>query len=231
LIFLRTSTSSTYRKCTSLYSIFPLIGGINYSRLAEWKFVLGNLPPPPGAVLDTGSTTSLFPFKLRARGYETYSLDQRRPNFRLSPDIRFHRGDLMNLGIKSGTFDAVTCISTIEHIGMGKYDDPRSPAGGDLRAIKELLRILKPSGRLIVTTNICRETFLHDDEIRYGPERLDLLAAAGKLLKMEYRCFDGRRWRECDRTRAFNHGPDDFGLALFVLSGSPDQSAGEPGIR
>ena len=200
------------------YHAFPLIGGINYSRLAEWKFVIDHLPAVPATVLDVGSTTSLFAFKLRAMGIKTHCLDQREPNFRLPPTLGFHRDNLMALGIKSDVYDAVCCISTLEHIGLGKYDDPVCARGGDFQAVKEMLRILKPGGSLIATTNICGETCVYHDEIRYGKDRLTELMGLGKLVTLEYRCFDGRRWKICDSRTAFNRGPEDFALAMFVLT-------------
>ena len=111
----------------------------------------------------------------------------------------------------------ISCISTIEHIGMGKYNDPKSSQDGDERAIKEMLRILKPVGKLIITTNICRQTCVYDNEIRYGKYRLAELMLLGKILDVEYRYFDGRRWMICDKDKAFNRGAEDFGLAMYSL--------------
>lgn len=201
-----------------VYHLFPLIGGIDYSRLAEWRFVLKHLPPPPARVLDVGSTTSLFPFKLKSLGYKTHCLDQRLPNFRIPKPIIFHRDNLMTLSIKSDTYDAVSCISTVEHIGMGKYSDPKSSKDGDIIAIKEMLRILKQTGRLIITTNICRQTCVYYDEIRYGKDRLYKLMSLGKLIAVEYRYFNGRRWLVCNEKKAFERDANHFGISMFVLT-------------
>ena len=48
-------------------------------------------------------------------------------------------------------FDAVIAVSTIEHIGLGAYGDPFQE-GADARVVKEIHRVLKPGGRLILTT-------------------------------------------------------------------------------
>jgi SAM-dependent methyltransferase len=54
--------------------------------------------------------------------------------------IKGENADLMNLQYQDNTFDKVFCISTIEHV----LDD--------FQAIKELSRVLKKGGKLILTT-------------------------------------------------------------------------------
>ena len=150
-------------------------------------------------------------------GYDVHCLDQRLPSFRLPKDILVHQEDLMSLNIDPDTFDAVSCISVIEHVGMGRYNDPICSVDGDIKAIRELLRILKPYGRLIVTTNVCKETHIHDGEIRYGKSRFKKLISLGEEIQTEYRCFDGRRWESCSEENAFSYNGNDFGLAMFVM--------------
>lgn len=203
---------------TKVYQIFPLIGGINYSRLVEWQFVLNNLPKAPAKVMDVGSSYGLFPFKLKSLGYETHCLDQKLPNFRLPRSISFRRDNLMDLHIDSNTFDAISCISVIEHVGMGRYNDQKSSDYGDVRAVKEMLRVLKPNGRLIMTTNVCQKTCIFNNERFYGKDRLDELMSLGRVLENEYRYFDGRRWLICTEQKAFERNVDNFGIAMFVLA-------------
>jgi len=202
----------------NIYKLFPLIGGVNYPRLVEWQFVLNNFPKLPAEVLDVGATTSLFPFKLNALGYKTHCLDQRLPNFKLPERINFHRENLMDIKIESNCFDAISCISVIEHVGMGLYNDPVCSEHGDIKAVKEMLRILKPSGNLVITTNICKETIVYNNEIRYGKDKIKRFLSMGKVKTVEYRFFDSRRWQVCDETVAFDRDAKDFGIAMFVLS-------------
>ncbi len=49
--------------------------------------------------------------------------------------------------------ESLSCMHTIEHVGLGRYGDPLDPEG-DLKAIKELIRVLAPGGTLIFVTPI-----------------------------------------------------------------------------
>jgi hypothetical protein len=61
------------------------------------------------------------------------------------------RGDLMALPFPDNSVESISCMHTIEHIGLGRYGDPIDPEG-DLKAINELKRVVKPGGTLIFVT-------------------------------------------------------------------------------
>lgn len=61
--------------------------------------------------------------------------------------------DLNNLPFESDSQASVSCMHTIEHIGLGRYGDPIDPQG-DLKAIAELKRIVKPGGDLLFVTPV-----------------------------------------------------------------------------
>jgi len=58
-------------------------------------------------------------------------------------DIESKEGNLHHLPFSDNTVDSISCMHTIEHIGLGRYGDPIDP-DGDLKAIKELIRVVKP---------------------------------------------------------------------------------------
>lgn len=55
--------------------------------------------------------------------------------------------DLVNLEFESNSIESLSCMHTVEHIGLGRYGDPIDPLG-DLRAISELTRVLAKNGNL-----------------------------------------------------------------------------------
>lgn len=68
-----------------------------------------------------------------------------------------HRADVRALPFRDDDFDAAVCISTLEHIGL---DNERyfaggqklhDEGGGDVLALRELARVTRPGGRVLVT--------------------------------------------------------------------------------
>ena len=76
------------------------------------------------------------------------------------PDMSRSGGDLRALPYRDEVFDAVICISTIEHIGRdnttyGFGNEPPDPKG-DVLALAEMARVLAPNGRLLISVPLGR---------------------------------------------------------------------------
>ena len=118
-------------------------------RYIEYPFVLENLPKT-GKILDVGCSGSMFPFLVSALGYETYGIDIR--NYYPTERFFFVKGDIKHSVFPSENFDVITAISSIEHIGLkGIYGISEEDVDGDLKAVKEIHRILKPGGIFLMT--------------------------------------------------------------------------------
>lgn len=61
--------------------------------------------------------------------------------------------DLNKLPFETDSQPSVSCMHTVEHIGLGRYGDPIDPQG-DLKAIAELKRIVQPGGDLLFVTPV-----------------------------------------------------------------------------
>jgi len=57
------------------------------------------------------------------------------------------------LPFESNSIASLSCMHTIEHIGLGRYGDPIDPQG-DIKAIEEIVRVLKPGGDLLFVTPV-----------------------------------------------------------------------------
>ena len=63
--------------------------------------------------------------------------------------------DLHALPFSSGSIDSLSCMHTIEHVGLGRYGDRLDP-DGDLKAVNELKRVLAVNGHLLFVVPIGR---------------------------------------------------------------------------
>lgn len=61
---------------------------------------------------------------------------------KLVPKAKFFVGDALNLNFPNKSFDTVTIMDVIEHI----------PKGTELKCLREVKRVLKPSGHIIIST-------------------------------------------------------------------------------
>ncbi|OHA18443.1 MAG: hypothetical protein A2664_00670 [Candidatus Taylorbacteria bacterium RIFCSPHIGHO2_01_FULL_46_22b] len=76
-----------------------------------------------------------------------------RPANLVLPNLSSRAADLMALPFKDKSVDSLSCMHTIEHIGLGRYGDPIDP-DGDLKSIKELQRVLAVKGNLLFVVPI-----------------------------------------------------------------------------
>lgn len=71
--------------------------------------------------------------------------------------VSYLYADLRDLPLRSGTYDTVVCASTLEHVGMdvsgwgGTTELSSDPQREVLRAVTELRRVAKPTGRVLIT--------------------------------------------------------------------------------
>lgn len=63
------------------------------------------------------------------------------------------KADLLCLPFKDNSIDSLSCMHTLEHIGLGRYGDPINPSG-DLKAISELKRVMKEGGNLLLVVPV-----------------------------------------------------------------------------
>jgi len=61
--------------------------------------------------------------------------------------------NLLNLDFKTNSIESLSCMHTIEHIGLGRYGD-QLDYDGDLKAISELKRVLAIGGNLLFVVPI-----------------------------------------------------------------------------
>jgi SAM-dependent methyltransferase len=86
--------------------------------------------------------------------------------------LRFVQGDMCRLdGFETGSVNSLSCLHTIEHVGLGRYGDPIDPEGW-FAAVRELARILAPGGRLYLGTPIGHERVCFNSERVFSPKTI-----------------------------------------------------------
>jgi len=64
--------------------------------------------------------------------------------------------DLTNLPIANASLSSISCMHTIEHIGLGRYGDAIDPSG-DIKAAIELQRIVSAGGDILFVTPVGKQ--------------------------------------------------------------------------
>lgn len=66
-------------------------------------------------------------------------------------NLTSNQGDLNALPFESNSIQSLSCMHTVEHIGLGRYGD-KIDYDGDLKAINELKRVVSVGGNLLFVT-------------------------------------------------------------------------------
>ena len=64
------------------------------------------------------------------------------------PNLRCKNADLTKLPFEDSSIESISCMHTVEHIGLGRYGDTIDP-DGDKKAISELQRVTKSKGDIL----------------------------------------------------------------------------------
>ncbi len=126
-------------------------------QMVENGLVLRALRNSEKRILDFGGFESTLPLQLSALGFSVTVLDQRRYPFS-HPNLRVVVSDLFSPTLSCGEpYDAIISISTVEHLGLGRYGDIAKP-DADERGARILWSMLREGGRLFATVPLGEPT-------------------------------------------------------------------------
>jgi SAM-dependent methyltransferase len=101
----------------------------------------------PDWLLDVGSTVLLV--GLLSQYVPVVCVDIR-PFPVSTPNLLYVPGNITALPLPDGSVPMASSLSVIEHIGLGRYGDPLDAHGSE-RAVRELQRVVRPGGRLLLS--------------------------------------------------------------------------------
>lgn len=195
-------------------------------RAIEYPWILKQLKilKPGSIVLDVGCVESLLSCELIARKYEVVGIDMREYPFK-NERMLFIKRNILSTSLPNNIFDAIILVSTIEHIALEVYTQLLLDDEGDMKAMKELYRILKPGGIIMITTPyIGNEPYrLSKFERNYNQERLKKLVNDFHVTKEEYfypkhiKQNERLIWMKIDRERIQKKFFTEAGLACLIL--------------
>jgi SAM-dependent methyltransferase len=80
--------------------------------------------------------------------------------------------DLTNLKFETNSILSLSCMHTVEHIGLGRYGD-EIDFNGDLKAMKEIARVLAPGGNLLFVVPVGKKSLIQFNAHRiYRPKEI-----------------------------------------------------------
>jgi len=199
--------------------IHNLLVGITSERLVEYEFVARNLvsSKKQAAILDIGSGSSLLAKAIGELGkgkWQVFRIDIAESNCDARMDARM-------TGFRKEVFSQVICISTIEHIGIGISSGDDDDEDGDLKTVKEILRILKKGGSAIISVPYGKIKKLNYRV--YDRHALSRLVAVDNeefsvAAKKEFYCYDAGKWKRCSQSTADRNIADDVHAPLHFHS-------------
>lgn len=136
-------------------------------------------------ILDAGSYGSLLPLILASLKFEVTGADCNFWNVKF-PNFEPIEADLKQLKLKTNSFDCVTAVSTIEHVGLARFRENISE-NGDIDAMRELVRVLKRNGVFILTVPYAPKYRVWSNKGRfYDAKRLSHLVEGLKVTKKQF---------------------------------------------
>lgn len=136
-------------------------------------------------VLDAGSSDSPFGPILASLGFKVTGVDI--VPWKIDyPNMEFKVEDLKKLSFKDESFDIVTAISTLEHVGLSRYGEEET-SEGDAKSFEELYRVLKSNGYFILTVPYGKKYSVHQNKNRiYDKKRINTLLKKFTVKKTEF---------------------------------------------
>jgi len=162
------------------------------SRIVEEPFIFENINLGNAAkILDLGCCYSKVSSELASLGFKVTGTDLNDYNYS-HPNFNFTKGDFLKNKFQDNYFDCVIAISVIEHFGLNCYGGPMI-VDGDKKAAKEIYRILKEGGKLIITLPFGKKETMPAQRI-YDTAGLEDLLRDFRIEKEEYYKYDKGFW-------------------------------------
>jgi ubiquinone/menaquinone biosynthesis C-methylase UbiE len=193
------SQNETIRNRQTMSERQALFRRFGYDAAASLKFILAKALPLPGQVLEIGTGKGGFLVELAKHADHITTLDIDADQQRLAKrhvrqagprcPIRYVIHDAERLPWADASFDSVVSVNTFHHLER------------PMRVFKEMLRVLKPGGKIVVCDFSPRGFQIFDRIFRFEggthPRLKNGLAAFGRVLRRPG--WKTRRFKGCNQ--------------------------------
>jgi SAM-dependent methyltransferase len=97
--------------------------------------------------------SSILHFSTMVSAFVPVDFYDYRPANIILNNLETKKGDLTAIPFADNSVESLSCMHTVEHVGLGRYGDLMDP-NGDIKAIAELKRVLAPGGNLLFVVPI-----------------------------------------------------------------------------
>lgn len=206
-------------------NIYPIFGDRNSSSamLGEyfWQdlFVATKIiEENPRRHIDVGSRIDGFVAHLACvRKVEVF--DIRPLEYQIS-NVKFVQWDLTGLSTdRVGISDCVSCLHTLEHIGLGRYGDNLDPDGW-VKGIVSLTSLVALGGKLWISVPVGRQRVEFDAHRVFHPSTIiDAVNKHGMKLSKLFYFKDCKIIESVDIEKDINHlSQEDYTLGIFLFT-------------
>lgn len=144
-----------------------------------------------------------------------------RPMGEINENIKFLQLDITdNESIPYEICDSLSCLHTIEHIGLGRYGDTINPDGW-LSALDNLLAMLKPGGVLYLSAPIGEGSVEFDAHRLFSiSDLLETVSQRASITKVAVIGDDDRFMSDTDCHEYIEHGQNQikYGCVIFTAT-------------
>ena len=202
-----------------------------HSRCIEYPFAASRLGDAK-VVLDVGTVKSDLAWIawLENLPIEVHATDYDKP-FKPFKNIKFHQADVRKLPLPDKFFDKIIAVSIIEHVGL---ESPQVTADrlpdvnidGDLDAVKELARLLKLGGELIMTVpfGLPDGLILEDQARNYTVESIKKFEQVLNLAHIECYEYQSKNLQFIERQKGFREKIFEKLVAPFFVDKKTSQN-------
>jgi 2-polyprenyl-3-methyl-5-hydroxy-6-metoxy-1,4-benzoquinol methylase len=123
--------------------------------------------------------------------------------------------------LKPHSFDFGLCISTIEHVGLGRWKDPED-VYGDVKGMQTIYELLKPGALLVLTVPVGLAEVSFPAHRIYNQSRLKKITKDFKVIEEKFYCLEnnGMEFKPCSSDVAFNLSKTEavnYNIGCFLL--------------